>query len=103
METFMQGYKVFWDQKSYTWRYADTGESTKLIRPCCRCGRYPTKGGHDACIANSSGITAACCGHGVDGGYRQLDDGSVEYNDGSGNAISEEEYTNLFIDAMKQS
>jgi len=43
--------------------------------PCPRCGKKPTKDGHDPCIANLPGVVAACCGHGVETGYVMFEDG----------------------------
>jgi hypothetical protein len=38
-------------------------------RPCKRCGRPPTPEGHDACLGELTGASAACCGHGVKPAY----------------------------------
>jgi len=39
------------------------------VRPCRRCGKMPTPEGYDACLGHISGITSACCGHGVGEGF----------------------------------
>lgn len=46
------------------WRYIDNNEIVCDARPCKRCGRPPTKDGHDACLGHLDGVASACCGHG---------------------------------------
>jgi len=46
-------------------------------RKCTRCGKGPTKEGHDHCIANLPNVEFACCGHGVEKGYVKLNNGKV--------------------------
>ena len=50
--------------------YSDTRELASNERPCVRCGRMPTKEGHDACLGTLPGVKHACCGHGVEEGYK---------------------------------
>ena len=45
------------------------------IRPCARCGKYPTLDGDDACLSNLGKVMNACCGHGKNKGYVQFDSG----------------------------
>jgi len=53
------------------WIYEDDKTPIHEVppRPCFRCGRMPTKEGHDACLGTLPGVTAACCGHGIEDGY----------------------------------
>lgn len=53
------------------WYYKDTYEIFDDSRPCKKCKCYPTKDGHDACMGNTPGVNHACCGHGVDNGYKK--------------------------------
>ena len=59
------------------WVYQDTGESISVVRPCARCGELPTPEGHDACLGHIEGVTAACCGHGVEEAYQMKEDEST--------------------------
>jgi hypothetical protein len=61
------------------WVYCDTDEKIDEVelRACSRCKLYPTPEGHDPCIANLKGVTNACCGHGIEDGYVQLENGLV--------------------------
>jgi len=70
------GHEIIWRDDS--WYYLDGVEADdKNIRPCVRCGKYPTEEGHDQCIANLPGVKNACCGHGVHEGYIQFEDGRI--------------------------
>ncbi len=68
--------------------FADNGVSVGIgYRPCAKCGEYPTKEGHDACLGTLGNVINACCGHGRNKGYIQFDNGitirgyfEVEYN-----------------------
>jgi len=52
------------------WVYADNGIPIEQEeRPCARCGKIPTKEGHDACLGTLPGVVSACCGHGVEEPY----------------------------------
>lgn len=37
----------------------------------------PTDEGHDFCVTNLGGVVNACCGHGVEEGYIQFDNGVI--------------------------
>lgn len=58
------------------WVYTDIGEPAIMVnsivtdnRPCARCGRPPTRDGHDACLGEIPGVLHACCGHGMEEPY----------------------------------
>ncbi len=51
------------------WVYSDTKEAISTERCCIRCGKYPTKEGHDACIGHIPNVISACCGHGIENAY----------------------------------
>lgn len=61
------------------WRYADDDSPVDYNTPrtCKKCNMYPTKEGHDPCIANLPGVLNACCGHGVKKAYIAFEDGRV--------------------------
>lgn len=61
-ESHERGWKTFYDNG---WRYEDTGELCDGKRACKRCGCFPTKDGHDACLGVLPNVKSACCGHGV--------------------------------------
>ena len=64
--TFSRGHLIEYDELT---EIAD--------KPCKRCGRKPTKEGHDACLKNLPGVKFACCGHGEQPGYIMFTDGRV--------------------------
>jgi hypothetical protein len=43
--------------------------------PCVKCGKFPTKEGHDACLGTLPGVIDACCGHGVREAYIHFENG----------------------------
>lgn len=62
---FTRGHECYFDEASKSWKYSDNNESVENNeRPCKRCGKMPTKDGHDACLGNMPGVKHACCGHG---------------------------------------
>lgn len=63
--SWFRGHEVRWIEAEKCWVYADDGSPTEIERQCKRCGRPPTAEGHDACLGEIPGVTAACCGHGV--------------------------------------
>ena len=72
--SYCRGHKIIRDEKAPNgWVYADCGEpcwGPDDRRPCKRCGKEPTREGHDACLGNlGDDIAAACCGHGVQKGW----------------------------------
>ena len=77
--SFYLGHPITWNDETRTWHYDDTGENTDTApkRACVKCRKTPALNGHDPCIANLTGVTNACCGHGVERGYIQFDDGRV--------------------------
>jgi hypothetical protein len=50
-------------------------EGSKRIYVCTKRGRRRTAQGHDPCIANLPGVKNACCGHGIEPGYIQFENG----------------------------
>jgi len=66
--TYARGWKIVWNAKKGEWFYEDNGKlfDNDDRRPCKRCGRPPTKEGHDACLGTIPGVKHACCGHGVE-------------------------------------
>ena len=63
--SFLMGNKIVY--KDYKWIYTD-GSSTNIEKPCVRCGRNSVNG-NDPCIGKLYGVSSACCGHGINGGY----------------------------------
>ena len=62
--SYSRGHEIYFDSK--VWRYSD--DDTPLEnneRPCKRCGKLPTKEGHDYCLGEVHCIVSGCCGHGV--------------------------------------
>ena len=51
------------------WVYSDNKEGVDIDRPCIKCGKMPTKEGHDSCLSCIPGIRFACCGHGKENPY----------------------------------
>jgi hypothetical protein len=50
-------------------------DSSKHQMPCPKCGKLPTKEGHDACLGTLPGVIDACCGHGVREAYIIFENG----------------------------
>jgi hypothetical protein len=76
--SYYNGHKIYFNFTTNKWHYLDNGiliEDNR--RSCVKCGKNMTDKGHDYCIANLPGVTNACCGHGVDEGYIQFEDGRV--------------------------
>lgn len=65
---YKRGHPYFYDQEEIEY-YLDTVEDTSEPRPCTKCGKMPTHEGYDACLGKLPGVSAACCGHGVEEGY----------------------------------
>lgn len=64
--SFSRGHAIYYNGKK--WLYEDDNSTMENERPCKRCGKIPVNG-QDFCIANLSGVKAACCGHGVESQY----------------------------------
>ena len=82
------GHPIYLHHKEYTidergvkvydkWRYIDTNEliDDAPKRKCPKCKKFPTADGHDPCIANMSGVKAACCGPGKGVAYVMFENG----------------------------
>ena len=67
--SYSRGWEIYYDIDEEVWRYSDNDQIHDDSRPCKRCGRMPTKEGHDACLGYIDGVIAACCGHGVEEPY----------------------------------
>lgn len=77
--SFHFGHRIYALQSDGVWKYLDNDLPTKQCPPrkCPTCHQFPTKEGHDPCIANLSGVTHACCGHGKQEGYVRFESGHV--------------------------
>ena len=69
--------------KDGEWVYDDNNELVGEfgIRPCAKCGEYPSIDGDDYCISNLGAVMNACCGHGKNKGYIQFDSGVIVRGD----------------------
>lgn len=67
VKSYSRGWEIYFDGDQ--WRYVDNNNIINENRPCKRCGRKPTKDGHDACLGDIKGAVSACCGHGVEKPY----------------------------------
>lgn len=70
-----RGWKIAWNAKKKEWVYEDNGKPIDDRRVCKRCGKPPTKEGHDACLGTIPNVKYACCGHGVTNPYYENMDG----------------------------
>lgn len=69
------GHKRYVDKNGIR-RYIDNDiEVSALYRPCAKCNEFPTDDGDDDCIKNLGRVANACCGHGLEKGYIQFDNG----------------------------
>lgn len=77
--TRVQGHEIQYDHELDSWKYRDTKElvTPSNIRKCIKCGNKESEQGHDFCIQNLGKVINACCGHGVEKGYIQFDDGTI--------------------------
>ena len=53
------------------WIWSDTREKITKLRACKKCNCFPTKEGYDACLGFICGVKSACCGHGINRGYKK--------------------------------
>ena len=70
-KALMRGHSITWDKESQEWRYSENGEIADDSRPCPRCKQHPTSEGYDACLGYIEGVKSACCGHGIEQGFRE--------------------------------
>lgn len=74
MLSYLHGHKITF--KNDRWIYSDTKEPiSKNPRPCKKCGAAIKD--YDHCLGMLPGVINACCGHGVDEGYIQFENGTV--------------------------
>jgi hypothetical protein len=76
-KAFVNGHEAYFNQEENQWRYTDNDQNANENRACIKCDKFPTNEGHDYCMRNLVGIINACCGHGVEEGYLQFEDGRV--------------------------
>lgn len=71
-----KGHLIIWDENLDDWIYADDKTIVRYNpRSCPRCGHMPTEEGYDYCLGKLPGVLNACCGHGVEEGYIQFENG----------------------------
>jgi hypothetical protein len=75
MKSYFHGHKIIY--KNDQWVYADTKKPIieDSHRACKKCG-FGFKD-YDACLGKLPGVINACCGHGVDEGYIQFENGVI--------------------------
>lgn len=72
------GHDIAQNHPAEGWFFTDDGApfTPESERPCKKCGLDPKDyGGHDPCLANLPGVRNACCGHGIEDGYIQFENG----------------------------
>ncbi len=62
--SYYYGNLIFYSKNKKEWLYID-GVPINKIRPCPKCGEYPTTEGYDACLGHIPNTKSACCGHGM--------------------------------------
>jgi hypothetical protein len=78
-ENYSFGHPTYCDDYG-DWRFVDSDELAvyeSRQRRCPKCRKFRTANGHDPCIANLPGVRNACCGHGMERGYVQFENGTV--------------------------
>ena len=77
MKGFHRGHEIVFDGKD--WIYTDNGVLVKSQpnRNCFVCGEDNTAKGYDPCLGDLPGVLNACCGHGIDEGYIQFENGLI--------------------------
>ena len=79
VESYCRGHKIYYDEKTETWRFTDNDADINNNRQCTKCGKQPIND-VDFCLqglTTSDFISDACCGHGVEKGYIKLKDGRI--------------------------
>jgi len=56
----------FWAMSNEIKPVADPLKGRINLGNCRKCGKLPTKEGHDACLGTLPNVMNACCGHGRD-------------------------------------
>ena len=67
-KSYNRGWSI--EYRKGQWIDIDTNKPMNNERKCKRCGRKPTAEGYDACLRHIPNVVSACCGHGVEEGYR---------------------------------
>jgi hypothetical protein len=79
--SFVRGHEVYWSEIQDRWYYSDNNDVVPLYnedtRPCIECNELPTAEGHDPCLGVIPDVVSACCGHGVDDGYKKTIEGEI--------------------------
>lgn len=68
---YCRGWACYWSGEE--WLYVDNDSPLDERRPCKQCGKSPTPEGYDACLGELENVINACCGHGVEDGYIQME------------------------------
>ncbi len=74
-KSFYRGHEII--NVGESWLYKDNNKPVKddKNRDCYVCGNPDTKEGHDPCLGTLPGVSNACCGHGINDGYIQFENG----------------------------
>jgi hypothetical protein len=72
---YIRGHR--WEQTEFGKCLTTIGIGVTEELKCTRCQKPPTREGHDQCLGRLPGVTAACCGHGVEPGYIQFRNGLI--------------------------
>jgi hypothetical protein len=71
---YKRGHKYSYEWKGLEFHLKNPGPVSEE-KSCIKCGKIPTKNGHDACLGNLPGVIAACCGHGITEGHILFENG----------------------------
>lgn len=69
--SYKRGHSIKWSEDSNEWVYTNDNTSINIDRPCVRCNKMPTSEGHDTCLGKLKNVSSACCGHGIEEGYKK--------------------------------
>ena len=74
---YIRGHEIYYNETKKEWLYCDDDSPASVERPCKRCGHMPLDNGEDWCLGHIPNIKNACCGHGAEEGYFQLENGKT--------------------------